>query len=63
MKKKPMTLAVIAAVALLALGYVAGTWHANTTAATTTASSGSEKERRPQSALLARSHEAEPALR
>jgi len=44
MKKKPMTLAVIAAVALLALGYVAGTWHANTSAGATTASASSEKE-------------------
>ncbi|QIE25312.1 efflux RND transporter periplasmic adaptor subunit [Caballeronia sp. SBC2] len=44
MKKKPMTLAVIAAVALLALGYVAGTWHANTTAGATTASANSENE-------------------
>jgi Cu(I)/Ag(I) efflux system membrane fusion protein len=35
-----MTLAVIAAVALLASGYVAGTWHAKTTAA----SSGNAKE-------------------
>jgi membrane fusion protein, copper/silver efflux system len=31
-------------VALLALGYVAGTWRADTTGATTTASMGSEKE-------------------
>jgi Cu(I)/Ag(I) efflux system membrane fusion protein len=44
MNKKLMTLAVIAAVALLALGYVAGTWHANTNGAATTASMGSEKE-------------------
>ncbi|WP_158937609.1 efflux RND transporter periplasmic adaptor subunit [Burkholderia sp. S171] len=44
MNKKLMTLAVIAAMALLASGYVAGTWHANTTAAMTTASMGSEKE-------------------
>ena len=44
MNKKLMTLAVIAAVALLALGYVAGTWHANTTLTTTTTSSASEKE-------------------
>jgi len=44
MNKKLMTLAVIAAVALLASGYVAGTWHANTSATTTTASMGSEKE-------------------
>jgi Cu(I)/Ag(I) efflux system membrane fusion protein len=40
MNKKLMTLAVIAAVALLASGYVAGTWHAKTT----TASSGNAKE-------------------
>src|ERR1700710_2436251 len=39
MNKKLMTLAVIAAVALLASGYVAGTWHANTT----TAPSGNAK--------------------
>jgi Cu(I)/Ag(I) efflux system membrane fusion protein len=39
MNKKLMSLAVIAAVALLASGYVAGTWHASTTMA----SSGSEK--------------------
>ena len=38
-----MTLAVIAAVALLALGYVAGTWHANSAKTATTASSGGEK--------------------
>jgi len=44
MNKKLMTLAVIAAVALLASGYVAGTWHANTTMTTTTTSSTSEKE-------------------
>jgi membrane fusion protein, copper/silver efflux system len=44
MKKKPMTLAVIAAVALLALGYAAGTWHANTAKNTTSASSGSANE-------------------
>src|SRR5580704_9750659 len=44
MNKKLMTLAVIAAVALLASGYVAGTWHANTTVTTTTTSSVSEKE-------------------
>jgi Cu(I)/Ag(I) efflux system membrane fusion protein len=35
MNKKLMTLAVITAVALLASGYVAGTWHANTTTAST----------------------------
>ena len=44
MNKKLTTLAVIAAVALLASGYVAGTWHANTTVTTATASSISEKE-------------------
>jgi len=44
MNKKLMMLAVIAAVALLASGYVAGTWHANTTMTTTTTSSTSEKE-------------------
>jgi Cu(I)/Ag(I) efflux system membrane fusion protein len=44
MNKKLMTLAVIAAVALLASGYVAGTWHANTTLTTTATSSASEKE-------------------
>ena len=44
MNKKLMTLAVIAAVALLASGYVAGTWHANTTVTTTTTLSVSEKE-------------------
>ena len=44
MNKKLMTLAVVAAVALLASGYVAGTWHANTTVTTTTTLSVSEKE-------------------
>ena len=39
MNKKLMTLAVIAAVALFASGYMAGTWHANTT----TAPSGNAK--------------------
>ena len=39
-----MTLAVIAAVALLALGYVAGTWHASTSAGATTVSASSEKD-------------------
>lgn len=43
MNKKPMMLAVIAAVTLLASGYVAGTWHANTTVTTTTTSPDSEK--------------------
>src|ERR1700710_824834 len=44
MNKKLMTLAVIAAVALLASGYVAGTWHANTaTASTGNAKAASQK--------------------